>query len=53
MADRPNVLMITTDHQRYDCLGVNGNPLIQTPSLDRLAREGVNFSRFYATNPVC
>jgi arylsulfatase len=53
MPDRPNLLLVTTDHQRFDCVGANGNPIVQTPVLDRVAREGVSFSRFYATNPVC
>ncbi len=53
MKDCPNIVMFTTDHQRYDCLGINGNPVIQTPTLDRLASEGVNFARMYGQNPVC
>ena len=50
---RPNVLLITTDQQRYDCVGANGNPLIRTPHLDRLAAEGVRFEHCYVQNPVC
>ncbi len=53
MATRPNILLITTDQQRYDTLGVNGNPHIATPHLDQLAATGVNFTRAYVTNPVC
>ena len=50
---RPNILIITTDQQRFDALGCNGNPDIQTPNLDKLAAQGVNFERYYVQNPVC
>ncbi len=50
---RPNILLIYTDQQRHDALGANGNPDIQTPHLDRLAREGVNFDHYFVQNPVC
>ena len=50
---RPNILIITTDQQRFDALRCNGNADIQTPNLDKLAAQGVNFERFYVQNPVC
>jgi arylsulfatase len=50
---RPNILILYTDQQRWDALGANGNPDIQTPNLDRLAAEGTNFTRFFVQNPVC
>lgn len=50
---RPNILILYTDQQRWDALGINGNPDIHTPALDRLAREGVNFDHFFVQNPVC
>jgi arylsulfatase len=50
---RPNILLITTDQQRYDALGINGNPVLRTPNLDALAASGTNFSRCYVTCPVC
>lgn len=50
---RPNILLITTDQQRYDALGINGNPILRTPNLDALAADGTNFSRCYVTCPVC
>src|SRR6266542_3142884 len=50
---RPNILLITTDQQRYDCVGANGNPLITTPNLDRLATAGARFEQCYIQNPVC
>lgn len=50
---RPNIILITTDQQRGDCLGSNGNQILQTPNLDALASKGVNFTRSYVTCPVC
>jgi len=50
---RPNILMIHTDQQRWDALGVCDNPHIQTPNLDRLAAGGVLFDHAIAQNPVC
>jgi arylsulfatase A-like enzyme len=50
---RPNILIIYTDQQRWDALGVNGNLDIQTPNLDRLAGQGANFDHFFVQNPVC
>ena len=50
---RPNILILYTDQQRFDALGANGNKLIKTPNLDRLAAEGVNYSRCFVQNPVC
>ncbi len=50
---RPNVLFLMTDQQRGDCLGAAGNHVIRTPNLDRLAREGVRFSRAYSSTPTC
>lgn len=51
---RPNILLITTDQQRYDAVGIN-NPTtdLRTPTLDSLAARGVNFRRAYTTCPVC
>jgi len=50
---QPNVLLITADHLRYDTVGHNGDPVIQTPGMDRLAAEGARLSRFFVQNPVC
>lgn len=49
---RPNVLFIMTDQQRFDMLSCAGNRYVNTPSLDRLARNGVRFERNYCMNPV-
>jgi arylsulfatase A-like enzyme len=48
-----NVLLITLDQWRGDCLGVAGHPVVQTPNLDRLASEGVLFRRHYAQAAPC
>lgn len=53
MSTRPNILILYTDQQRWDALGVNGNREIKTPNLDRLAQQGVNFDRYFVQNPVC
>ncbi len=50
---RPNVLIIMTDQQRGDCLGIEGHPVLQTPHLDHLAATGTRFTRAYSTCPVC
>ncbi len=50
---RPNILFICTDQQRHDALGCYGNPYIQTPTIDRLAAEGVLFEQCYVQSPVC
>lgn len=52
-AQRPNVLCIITDQQRADHLSCYGNPDVQTPHIDRLAREGMRFTRSYVANPLC
>jgi len=50
---RPNILLIITDQQHARMLGCAGNRFVKTPSLDRLAAEGVRFDRAYCANPVC
>lgn len=49
---RPNFIFITTDQQRWDAVGLH-NPILKTPNMDRLANEGVRFSRAYPTNAIC
>ena len=48
-----NVLMITNDQHRADCLGCYGNPLIRTPAVDRLAAEGARFENYFVHAPQC
>jgi arylsulfatase A-like enzyme len=46
-------LFITTDQQRWDSLGCNGNKFCRTPNIDALATSGINYSRGYNQNTVC
>ena len=50
---RPNILLITTDQHNAEIMGCAGNPVVLTPHLDRLAREGVLFAEAYTPHPVC
>jgi len=50
---RPNLVFILTDNQGAWTLGCYGNPDIRTPNVDRLAAEGVRFTRALSSNPVC
>jgi choline-sulfatase len=50
---KPNILLLFTDMQRADTIAALGNPVIQTPNLDRLVREGTAFTRCYSPSPVC
>jgi arylsulfatase A-like enzyme len=51
-ARRPNVVLIMTDDQGFGDFACQGNPVIRTPRMDRLAREGVELQNFYVS-PVC
>jgi len=50
---QPNIIFLLADDQRNDVLGSYGNPLIQTPTLDRLAAEGVRFQNAFCEVPIC
>ena len=49
----PNILFIMTDQQRFDCLGANGNSIIKTPNIDKLAKQSANFNNAFVQSPVC
>ena len=51
--ERPNVIFILTDDQRFDAIGYVGNALATTPEMDRLAAEGTYFSQAAVTTPIC
>lgn len=51
--DLPNIVIIFTDDQGYQDLGCYGSPDIETPNIDRMAREGLRFTNFYVSQPVC
>jgi arylsulfatase A-like enzyme len=52
-ARRPNVVLILTDNQGAWTLGCYGNPDIHTPNIDRLASQGMRFTRAFSPNGVC
>ncbi|TFF85300.1 MAG: sulfatase, partial [Promethearchaeota archaeon] len=53
MREKMNVLFIMTDQQRADHLSCMGNPVLKTPNLDQIAKDGVRFTRAYCSNPMC
>ncbi|MFW9943019.1 MAG: sulfatase-like hydrolase/transferase [Candidatus Thorarchaeota archaeon] len=53
MSEKTNILFIFTDQHRGDTLGSVGHPVIKTPNLDKLAKEGVVFRRCYTNSPLC
>jgi len=52
-SSRPNIILLMTDQQRGDCLGIDGHPDLLTPNLDALATSGSWFRRAYSTCPSC
>jgi arylsulfatase A-like enzyme len=52
-ASVPNVVLIVTDDLGYGDVGSYGSPDAKTPNIDRLAREGVRLTDFYANGPTC
>jgi arylsulfatase A-like enzyme len=52
-AERPNVILVMADDQGWGDTGYNGHPVVKTPNLDAMAKDGLVFNRFYAAAPVC
>ena len=52
-ASRPNFVVVFADDQGYQDLGCFGSPDIETPNIDRMAREGARFTNFYVSQAVC
>ena len=52
-ARRPNIVFLMTDDQRADALGCAGNPIVQTPNIDGLARQGMLFRNNFVTTSIC
>jgi arylsulfatase A-like enzyme len=50
---KPNIIFILTDDQRFDAIGYAGNEFVNTPEMDRLAEEGTYFHNAMVTTPIC
>lgn len=50
---RPNIVFIMTDGHRPEALSLNGHPFLQTPNLDRIGREGMQFRNSFVVNALC
>ncbi|MBR9804327.1 sulfatase-like hydrolase/transferase, partial [bacterium] len=53
MSDRPNIIFIITDQQRFDTINALGFPYMETPNMDRLVNEGVTFTNCFITAASC
>ncbi len=53
MSERPNILLITTDQQRWDAVSGTGPTFLRTPHFRHLCKEGVRFNRAYSDCPTC
>jgi arylsulfatase A-like enzyme len=53
VSKQPNIIYLFSDQHRHDALGCAGNTVIQTPNLDRMASEGIRFTRTYCQSPIC
>jgi len=51
--DRPNIVFVLVDDLRWDEIGIAGHSYIETPNIDRVAREGAYFTRAFTTTPLC
>lgn len=49
----PNIILVMADDQGWGDTGYNGHPIVQTPEIDAMARDGFIFDRFYAAAPLC
>jgi arylsulfatase A-like enzyme len=52
-SERPNILWICTDQQRYDTIHALGNKYIRTPNIDKLVETGTAFAHAYCQSPIC
>jgi arylsulfatase A-like enzyme len=50
---RPNIVFLLTDDQRWDSLGCMGNPVVKTLHIDRLSAQGVTFTNHFVTTSIC
>jgi arylsulfatase A-like enzyme len=50
---RPNILILMSDNHSWNHLGCYGDPVLKTPTIDRLAEEGIRFTNAYCSAPSC
>ncbi len=49
MHKKPNILLIMPDQMRGDCLSIAGHPVLETPTMDSIGRQGTHFDAGYTT----
>src|SRR6185503_10874365 len=52
-AEKPNIVVMMTDDQRFDYLSCAGHPFLKTPNMDRIGKDGVRFANMFVTNALC
>jgi arylsulfatase A-like enzyme len=52
-ADKPNIVVMMTDDQRFDYMSCAGHPFLKTPNMDRIAKDGARFTNMFVTNALC
>ncbi len=52
-SEKPNIIFILTDDQRFDAIGYAGNEFVETPTMDNLAQSGTYFHTAIVTTPIC
>jgi len=52
-SERPNMIVINVDELRWDGLSITGHPFVETPHIDRLAREGMLMENSFVVTPLC
>jgi N-acetylglucosamine-6-sulfatase len=50
---RPNIIFVLTDDHRFDAMGFMGHPFLETPNMDKMAKEGIHFNRALVTTSLC
>jgi arylsulfatase len=51
--EKPNIVILYADDWRFDTLGCSGHPIVETPNLDELAKQGVRFTHNCVTTSIC
>lgn len=53
IAELPNIIFIITDDQQTGLTSIEGNAVLKTPNIDRIAKEGAMFENFFVATPLC